>query len=440
MFESDFYNEQKAEEERLRRERLDAEFARSIQDGTEYPAMSPPSRSGPSAFDRMSGTHTSAPSSSASRAMTPHHGAPARPRKLPPSWNKSSSNTSGSKSEPQTSASSGITAEASSSRTVPGAFPEDISSDSDLELIEPSAFHDNGRHPRSHSGISGTSASVYSTSQGKTPRPSFSPEAQTAGTAALRRLDGARSTGYSTVPTALQMAMYGEKGGPKWMTNPTYGPQSIATANNSAQSIPLPPVASPVVANSDTVVGPMLQAGGSMVYPNAAAEYGSSSTGGLNSALGTYMGLPGFGVPAPGLGHPLEYGGTTYQELIRRAENDEGPSGIYQGPFDPAMADRVEYIMNDPRKTLEEINALLENIKPDEDLPPEDREGTPDGLKYPLVSCPNCIERNQLTQSSTSIRRLPSLGSRIWRKASLRVAYWPTIWDWAKQLALWHSY
>jgi hypothetical protein len=41
--------------------------------------------------------------------------------------------------------------------------------------------------------------------------------------------------------------------------------------------------------------------------------------------------------------------------------------------------------MNDPRKTNEEIKALIENIRPDEDLPAENREGTPEGLKYPLV-------------------------------------------------------
>jgi hypothetical protein len=53
-----------------------------------------------------------------------------------------------------------------------------------------------------------------------------------------------------------------------------------------------------------------------------------------------------------------------------------------------ALANQLDYIMNDPRKTNQEIKDLLENIRPDVDLPPEDREGTPEGLVYPLVIFP----------------------------------------------------
>lgn len=49
------------------------------------------------------------------------------------------------------------------------------------------------------------------------------------------------------------------------------------------------------------------------------------------------------------------------------------------------MAEQYDYIVNDPRKTHAEIKSLLENIRPDLDLPAENREGTPAGLKYPLV-------------------------------------------------------
>jgi SNF2 family DNA or RNA helicase len=48
------------------------------------------------------------------------------------------------------------------------------------------------------------------------------------------------------------------------------------------------------------------------------------------------------------------------------------------------MAEQYDYIVNDPRKTHAEIKSLLENIRPDLDLPAENREGTPEGLKYPL--------------------------------------------------------
>ena len=39
----------------------------------------------------------------------------------------------------------------------------------------------------------------------------------------------------------------------------------------------------------------------------------------------------------------------------------------------------------DPKKTSEEIKQLLETIRPDSDISQENREGTPDALKYPLM-------------------------------------------------------
>jgi len=47
--------------------------------------------------------------------------------------------------------------------------------------------------------------------------------------------------------------------------------------------------------------------------------------------------------------------------------------------------DRIDYVTNDPTRTSGEIKALLENIRPDEDLPPENREGTPEAMTYPLM-------------------------------------------------------
>ena len=64
---------------------------------------------------------------------------------------------------------------------------------------------------------------------------------------------------------------------------------------------------------------------------------------------------------------------------------DDAMYGPQHGPFNERMNEQLDYIMNDPRKTNDEIKALIENIRPDEDLPAENREGTPEGLKYPLV-------------------------------------------------------
>ncbi|KAL8713200.1 MAG: hypothetical protein Q9220_002721 [cf. Caloplaca sp. 1 TL-2023] len=58
-------------------------------------------------------------------------------------------------------------------------------------------------------------------------------------------------------------------------------------------------------------------------------------------------------------------------------------------PEDPELHDRymerVDYITNDPTRTAAEIKDLLDNIRPDEELPPENREGTPDAMVYPLM-------------------------------------------------------
>lgn len=47
--------------------------------------------------------------------------------------------------------------------------------------------------------------------------------------------------------------------------------------------------------------------------------------------------------------------------------------------------DRIDYVTNDPTRTAEEIKCLLENIRPDEELPAENREGTPEAMTYPLM-------------------------------------------------------
>lgn len=66
--------------------------------------------------------------------------------------------------------------------------------------------------------------------------------------------------------------------------------------------------------------------------------------------------------------------------------------GFSINPDDPSnrellerYTDRVNYLTNDPTRTSAEIKSLLENIRPDEDLPVENREGTPNEMTYPLM-------------------------------------------------------
>jgi hypothetical protein len=261
---------------------------------------------------------------------------------------------------------------------MPGSFRDDSSnaSDSDIEIIPPSAFRDNGRH--SHTTTTsqrpGSSSSVYGTSQNPT-------------------------------NDALQMAMYGKHSVPppsKWMNAPS-----------SSQSN-MPSMTFPSAANGQFqgAYGP----GGHYVYPSALGNSPAGSTvfsanGGNafagfsgGSGLQGLPGLPGLGYSFPGA-YPNGYAvphqdasqslsgsdslaDISLADLLRRADNNnyEELTEYFQKPFDANMAGQLDYIMNDPRKTNQEIKELLENIRPDADLPPEDREGTPDGLVYPLVS------------------------------------------------------
>ena len=80
----------------------------------------------------------------------------------------------------------------------------------------------------------------------------------------------------------------------------------------------------------------------------------------------------------------------SYDQIPFSAQNVFNRHGL--DPRDPAnrdlMAsymDRVEYVANDPTRTAAEIKSLLENIRPDEELPPENREGTPEAMVYALM-------------------------------------------------------
>lgn len=55
-------------------------------------------------------------------------------------------------------------------------------------------------------------------------------------------------------------------------------------------------------------------------------------------------------------------------------------------PLSSNLRSYYEDLHDDPRKTAEEIKDLLANIRPDEDIPEEDRIGTPEQLRYALYA------------------------------------------------------
>lgn len=76
--------------------------------------------------------------------------------------------------------------------------------------------------------------------------------------------------------------------------------------------------------------------------------------------------------PASSLSSIYRAGGLQANELVD-----------YTG-LNPNIATYVNDLLADPRKTEEEIGELLSNIRPDMEIPVEERGTTPEALKYPL--------------------------------------------------------
>lgn len=87
-----------------------------------------------------------------------------------------------------------------------------------------------------------------------------------------------------------------------------------------------------------------------------------------------------------------------YPSVIDLGSDDEAsPYGNYLGPgalptrnsstlpLQDGFRDYADYSQPDRTKTKEEIKELLENIRPDEDLTPSAREGTPEGMAFILM-------------------------------------------------------
>ena len=159
---------------------------------------------------------------------------------------------------------------------------------------------------------------------------------------------------------------------------------------------------------------PVAEAYGSFSNPEGAGpsnwgyagQLGQSLVGTANSIYnGAYNlldnQLASYGSVPTGFGGTSVYGSNGQQSLpdiIDLDDYDEPPfshdilnrHGI--NAQDPAnrdlvasFQDRIDYVSHDPTRTSAEIKSLLENIRPDEDLPPENREGTPEAMTYPLM-------------------------------------------------------
>jgi len=78
--------------------------------------------------------------------------------------------------------------------------------------------------------------------------------------------------------------------------------------------------------------------------------------------------------------------GRTLADIIHQSNSydfDRMTDG-FGNPLDTKLVNYLADFVDDPRKTSEEIKELLSNIRPDMDIPEEERGQTPEALKYPL--------------------------------------------------------
>ncbi|KAH6854916.1 SNF2 family N-terminal domain-containing protein [Chaetomium sp. MPI-CAGE-AT-0009] len=80
------------------------------------------------------------------------------------------------------------------------------------------------------------------------------------------------------------------------------------------------------------------------------------------------------------------FGGPSLADTIGRVNgfNFNSMTDANGNPLNERLTNFLDDYVNDPRKTEEDIQNLLSNIRPDMDLPEEERGETPEAMKYPL--------------------------------------------------------
>ncbi|TGO31691.1 hypothetical protein BHYA_0432g00020 [Botrytis hyacinthi] len=444
MFDPTFTERQKQEEHKFQRERQDAELASSLANSNSPVSNTPITSSKPSAFNRLFGSRygslsqastsrkTQAAKSFAMSNTYDTHDNSSSNRSLP--WKKGSS--SSLKAEPQTSfyaqpSPSGLVGWGSSGTTgmhqeqsftatnsnlnpfpestMPGAYIDDAASDSSLEIIDPSAFKDNGRQKTTTS----RTTNYYGQSG-----PIYSSETRALGDTAISRSNtslqdvSALQNWARNSPNVMENSSGNISDTSAWMTRnhadgmnheSRVGEQnSYLTSWERSQSF-----SSYNELNAGYTDFPMNGTPSAMSYNNT-NPFGAYPLGYSNSTMpltvpGSITGSmhsshPENSMHGPGPAFNIDsmpehgMGSTNFNSLRGTVSNRGNLSGVESNlsflspPFayTPQMTERMEYVINDPRKTEKEIKDLLENIKAEVEIPLEDREGTPEGLRYPL--------------------------------------------------------
>lgn len=147
--------------------------------------------------------------------------------------------------------------------------------------------------------------------------------------------------------------------------------------------------------NYGSLGGPSTNAGMSGFGPTSAlpsSAYNPFALSAFNSFTprpgvlrsGSYDPLHGLGGYPNGV--PLFPDGRGLSTIINQTNNIDWDRNLdaFGRPLNDRLRNYYEDLQDDPRKTEEEIKELLANIRPDEEIPEEDRVGTPEALRYPL--------------------------------------------------------
>ncbi len=262
-------------------------------------------------------------------------------------------------------------------KTMPGTFQESDSSDSDIEIISASAFNANGRHTsfRGQNALPSALSSACPVhtydgapyaQPGLQPHNLFSDASDAAGRAALSRMQIQQRSDAFMLEKQRQLLGGTSQAG----FNAPYA------GARSGYSLPLPP-AMKNRPSGFSVYSQQLGASGSSVYPNSPSFGmipGSAGPSGPRSILNQDpLSQLIFQTSAYNVGSMVDIHGNPIDTTMSQLDN----------ALNGRLAEISDYVHN-PRRTAEEIQDLLENIRPDVEIPKEDREGTPDGLKYAL--------------------------------------------------------
>ena len=120
-------------------------------------------------------------------------------------------------------------------------------------------------------------------------------------------------------------------------------------------------------------------------FANGIAQFGQNLLSSANGLYNTAQDMVSFG------GNSV-YGSDFFDLTGESSSNAIADSAFARAGLDPSdrqmyddYLERIDHVSHDPTKTKDEIKTLLQNIRPDEDLPPQNREGTPEAMTYPLL-------------------------------------------------------